>query len=96
MAEAGSLQETIKRIKQMEVYLDEVLEAIKNSDESLDLQILDTEKKEKLQMLIQYYESGQWLQDYECDERGELPSDLKRGILSQDLLYNLLCEIQEK
>lgn len=96
MAEAGSLQETIKRIKQMEVYLDEVLEAIENSDESLDLQILDTEKKEKLQMLILYYESGQWLQDYECDERGELPSDLKRGILSQDLLYNLLCEIQEK
>ena len=28
--------------------------------------------------------------DYEADERGELPPDLKRGVLSQDALYNLL------
>ena len=34
--------------------------------------------------LREYEESGQWLQDYEADERGELPRDLKRGVLSQD------------
>ena len=41
--------------------------------------------------LREYYKNGQWLQDYEADERGELPRDLKRGILSQDGLWDLLC-----
>ena len=34
--------------------------------------------------LREYEESGRWLQDYEADERGELPQGLKRGVLSQD------------
>ena len=37
-----------------------------------------------------YYENGQWLRDYEADERGELPVNLKRGVLSQDGLWDLL------
>ena len=44
------------------------------------------------QALIAYYESGQWLQDYEADERGELPRNLKRGVLSQDGLWELLSK----
>ena len=44
------------------------------------------------QALLDYYESGQWLKDYEADERGDLPRDLKRGVLSQDGLWNLLAE----
>ena len=40
--------------------------------------------------LREYYENGQWLLDYEADERGELPGGLKRGVLSQDGLWNLL------
>ena len=46
--------------------------------------------------LTDYYESGAWLRDYERDERGELPPELKRGVLSQDGLYNALCERVEK
>lgn len=45
---------------------------------------------EKLRLLEAYYTSGEWLEDYEADERGEFPPDLKRGVLSQDALYNLL------
>ena len=45
---------------------------------------------EKLRLLDEYYTSGEWREDYEADERGELPPDLKRGVLSQDALYNLL------
>lgn len=41
--------------------------------------------------LIRYYE-GDWRSDYESDERGELPAGLKRGVLSQDGLYNLLTD----
>ena len=40
--------------------------------------------------LRDYYENGQWLLDYEADERGELPGELKRGVLSQDGLWDLL------
>ena len=45
---------------------------------------------EKLRLLNAYYSSGEWREDYEADERGELPPDLKRGVLSQDALYDLL------
>ena len=44
--------------------------------------------------LTDYYESGQWLRDYESDEQGELPADLKRGVLSQDGLWNLLTNVE--
>lgn len=40
--------------------------------------------------LLDYYFGGQWLLDYQADERGELPQNLKRGVLSQDGLWNLL------
>ena len=42
--------------------------------------------------LLEYYLGGQWLADYQADERGELPPDLRRGVLSQDGLWNLLTE----
>ena len=47
---------------------------------------------EKLRLLDAYYTSGVWREDYEADERGELPPDLKRGVLSQDALFDLLEE----
>lgn len=47
---------------------------------------------EKLALLDTYYTSGLWREDYEADERGEFPPDLKRGVLSQDALYDLLME----
>ena len=45
---------------------------------------------EELRLLGVYYTSGEWQEDYEADERGDLPPDLKRGVLSQDALYDLL------
>lgn len=46
--------------------------------------------EQKLRLLEAYYTSGQWREDYEADEQGLLPEDLKRGVLSQDALYDLL------
>ena len=45
--------------------------------------------------LRNYYFGGQWLQDYQADERGELPKDLKRGVLSQDGVWNLIAELEQ-
>ena len=50
----------------------------------------------KLRLLEVYYTSGEWREDYEADEREELPPDLKRGVLSQDALYDLLEEAGER
>ena len=43
--------------------------------------------------LMDYYFGGQWLLDYQSDERGELPKDLKRGVLSEDGVWNLIAEL---
>ncbi len=43
-------------------------------------------------ILRQYMDSGLWKEDFEADERGELPPNLKRGVLSEDGLWNLLEE----
>lgn len=81
--------EVIARIQQMEQYMDELSKAVKNSPASIKE---DAEFRRKVEILAEYMDSGQWLKDYEADERGELPADLKRGVLSQDGLYNLLEE----
>ena len=44
--------------------------------------------------LRNYYFGGQWLLDYQADERGELPPELKRGVLSEDGVWNLLSELE--
>ena len=81
----------ISRVTQMERYMDEVSEIMEKSLESIET---NEEVKAKIAELEKYQESGQWLLDYECDERGELPSNLKRGVLSEDMLYNLLCDVK--
>lgn len=37
-----------------------------------------------------YYTSPQWKADFEMDERGEIPKDIKRGVLSEDGIYDML------
>ena len=45
-----------------------------------------------LKALASYQECGEWLSDYEADGQGLLPPGLKRGVLSQDTLYDLLTD----
>ena len=49
----------------------------------------------EISRLEEYQASGLWREDFEADERGELPADLRRGVLSEDGLYNLLEEIDQ-
>lgn len=80
----------IDRIKQMEIYFEDVTDVLKNKT------FVDYDISVKVRSLTDYYDSGQWLLDFECDERGELPIDLKRGVLSEDGLYNLLEECKNR
>ncbi len=70
----------IDRIKTMENILDEANQAINEAPDKLFC------LKEKIEQLEAYYTDGQWLKDYEYDENGKLPSDLKRGVLSEDAI----------
>ena len=45
--------------------------------------------------LKDYQLSGEWLQDYEADECGEISREVNRSVLSQDGLYDLLADLDE-
>lgn len=87
----SKLEERVDRVRKMEQYFDAILDAKGSRPETL---LSDPVIKTYLQELQAYYEHGQWLNDYESDERGELPADLKRGVLSQDALYDLFSEME--
>jgi len=73
-------EDRIARIRHMEELLDTVLA------HPHDISRI----RPALEELNFYYFGGPWLSDYEADEQGLLPPDLKRGVLAQDTLYNLL------
>ena len=86
-----NFSENIQRIKQMEIYYDTVFNTIHNAPELLK----DEHISAMLEKLTNYYDNGQWMQDYQADERGEIPKDLKRGMLTEDAIYNLLYDVKE-
>ena len=84
--------EQIERIRCMEQLFDFVSESIMELPTTLD-------KYDKIQEAIatlsDYYSSNEWKQDYDDDEAGLLPKDLKRGVLSEDGIWNLLSDWRE-
>lgn len=85
-------QKQIERIRQMEQFFDFASEAIEDS--SIEIGIYPQLEK-AFELLSDYYESNEWKQDYADDEAGLLPKDLKRGVLSEDGLWNLLHDWDE-
>ena len=78
-----------ERIRHMEQTLDTVSEAVQNLSDALDAY---TAVQPQMEELIRYYESPQWMADYDADNAGLIPTDLKRGVLSEDAVYDLLAE----
>lgn len=63
---------------------------------ALEANIFDLQHmQDDLQKLSDYYGSKQWRKDFEADEQGLYPEDLKRGVLSEDGVYNLLEQNKE-
>lgn len=86
------IKSAIKRIEKMEICFD-TLKAAAERDRAAVFE--DAALRELLRELAEYYEGG-WLRDYELDEQGLIPSDIKRGVLSQDAVYDFLQEINGK
>lgn len=89
--EPFTLGDAIDRIRQMEALFD-TLEGMFAADP--DASRRNPRFQQLLTSLTEYYEGGQWLQDYLLDEQGLLPRDLKRGILAEDTVYNFLSDIK--
>lgn len=78
-----------ERITYMERRLDEAAEAVSALEAALDRYAA---VRAGLRELTAYYEGGQWMEDFEADAAGEIPRDLKRGVLSEDAVYDLLTD----
>ena len=80
------------RINSMEQHLERASSAIINFSAALDKYI---EAQQSIGALSDYYGSDEWKQDFADDEAGQLPADLKRGVLSEDGIWNLLADNRE-
>lgn len=89
----NNIAEAMFRIGEMERILDNL--------NCLILTVKNTEPSEaeinaffnflpEVEKLGKYYAGSDWKNDFELDEAGEFPSYLKRGVLSEDGVYNAL------
>jgi hypothetical protein len=82
----------IERVQVME----EDFHAVRDIMNEMEVAISHFESvQERIEHLSNYLENGQFLKDFEADERGELPKDMSRGVLSEDALYDLLEDVTE-
>ena len=82
-------EEQIRRVSEYEEIMDRVSSLLDSGDESEVL-------REKVDLLEKYYGSVLWKVDFQSDEAGILPPDLKRGVLSEDGAYGLIERYREK
>ena len=85
-------KEQLQRIRKMERHLVRAASALKRLSSALDKY---EEAKADIAALASYYGSDEWKQDFAADEAGLLPKDLKRGVLSEDGIWNLLEDNKE-
>ncbi len=80
-----------ERIQMMEERLDRASQVLENLSSALDSYV---EAQEDIRALDAYYGSEEWKQDYADDEAQRLPQDLKRGVLSEDAIWDMLDDNQ--
>ena len=85
-------QEQTERIRQMELRMERAVKAVMELSAALENY---EAVQEDIAALERYYGSEAWKQDFADDEAGLLPADLKRGVLSEDGIWNLLEDVRE-
>lgn len=81
--------EHISEIRRMEDHLNAAAPAVADFSDAL-------EKFAAAQLWIRelnrYYGSEEWFAHLAADDAGELPQNLRRGVLSEDALYDLIAD----
>ena len=85
-------KQQLARIRLMERHLNRATAAVKRLEAALDKW---EDAQEAIAALEEYYGSDLWKQDLADDEAGRLPADLKRGVLSEDGIWNLLTDVRD-
>ena len=85
-------KEQIARIRKMDRRLNQALAAVKRLELALEKY---EAAQDDIAALGEYYGSDLWKQDLADDEAGRLSNDLKRGVLSEDGIWNLLTDCKE-
>lgn len=68
------------------------IQRIQKMETIFELLLNNQGTNEQYIQLENYYHSPLWLEDYQADSGGLLPKELKRGVLSEDGLYNFFEE----
>ena len=76
-----------ERIERMEQNLERATNALRVLNDALDEY---EAAQDALHELDTYYGSDTWKQDFSDDEQGKFPNTLKRGVLSEDAIWNIL------
>lgn len=84
--------EQMARIRLMERHLSKATRAAKRLEAALDGWLA---VQEVIAALQEYYGSDTWRRDLADDEAGHLPEKLKRGVLSEDGIWNLLADVRQ-
>lgn len=81
-----------ERIREMEQRLERASAAVMRLSAALDDY---AEAQDDIRALEAYYGSDEWKQDFADDEAGLLPQNQKRGVLSEDAIWNVLEDNRE-
>ncbi len=80
----------MERVAHMEELYDRIQYALDtNGNRKEELESL----KPWIAELQTYYEDGRWLEDFDAEQENLFPTEMKRGILAEDTLYDLFCEL---
>ena len=79
----------LRRIEYMEKILNEGTAAVSALRRALEAY---ADVSTHLAELFDYYGSELWFADLEDDNAGRLPEGLRRGVLSEDAVYNLISD----
>lgn len=80
----------VRRIQYYETLLQKAEQILRNENISYP------ELELYIQELDDYYTGPAWKEDFAADEAGMLPADLRRGVLSEDGIYDVLQEYRER
>ena len=84
------IRHNIERITDMEQRFNRVDEALRALEIAMGT-IISLE--DDIMELDAYYSGDEWKADFRSDELGLLPQDLKRGVLSEDAIWDLLGRV---
>ena len=83
----------LRRITYYETLLQELVRVVNDPDAAPEALLSARAAADELE---QYYTSSLWKRDFSDDEAGRLPWDLRRGVLSEDGIYNALESFRER